>query len=96
MTETGRARGYSNLPETAETEAQPQRPETPTIISYSEPDQVKNTSMLKRILKWRKYIILLLTPILLMPIPIAISGTVSSLLLSVSCLKATVLSLLHR
>ena len=41
--------------------------------------QVKKTSLFKRISRWRKYIILILTPILLMPIPIAVKGTVREL-----------------
>ena len=88
MSETGRARGYSNLPE-IETKVQEAESETPAI-SYGEPyaNQVTNTSRLKRILRWRKYLILVLTPILLMPIPIAIPGKVSSLLLLVSNARA--------
>lgn len=74
MTETGRGRGYSNL-ELDTTQLQEPDQASPTI-SYGEPDQVKqNTSLCKQILRWRKYLILVLTPILLMPIPIAIPGT---------------------
>ena len=84
MAELGRERGYSSLPEL---EAQLQQPPGQ---AHDEPTQVKTTSVLKRILRWRKYLILALTPILLMPIPIAISGTVSGLLVSNFCQWSTV------
>ena len=40
--------------------------------------QRKNTSVVKSLMKWRKYLILLLTPILLMPLPIAVPSSVRS------------------
>ena len=87
MTETGQGRGYSNQ-ELDTTQLQEPDQASPTI-SYGEPDQVKqNTSLCKQILRWRKYLILVLTPILLMPIPIAIPGTVGTFSLSVSRSKA--------
>ena len=74
MTEFERERGYSHL---EETEAKPLPAETGSPnSSYREPLQMKNPSLAKRVLRWRKYIILILTPILLMPIPIAVKGTV--------------------
>ena len=39
----------------------------------------KNTSVAKCLIKWRKYLILLFTPILLAPLPIAVSTTVSNI-----------------
>ena len=78
MAEHQRDRGYSHL---EETEAKPLATENGSPnLSYRgdrEPLQVKKPSLFKRILRWRKYIILILTPILLMPIPIAVKGTVS-------------------
>lgn len=69
-----RARGYSNL---EETETKPFTDEAGfSNVSYREPVKVKQVSLLKRILRWRKYIILIMTPILLMPLPIAVKGTV--------------------
>lgn len=81
MTESGRTR-YSNLPE-ADAHIQEHTTSAPEI-SYDEPKYKQQRpeqkpSMLKRILTWRKYLILVLTPILLLPIPIAITGTVSGL-----------------
>ncbi|XP_078363499.1 solute carrier family 13 member 2-like [Oculina patagonica] len=76
MTEFERERGYSHLEDT-EAKHQPTETGSPNL-SYRgdrEPLQVKKTSLLKRILRWRKYLILILTPILLMPIPIAVGGT---------------------
>lgn len=80
MAELGRERGYSSLTELQQS-SEP---------AYDEPTHVKTTSVLKRILRWRKYLILALTPILLMPIPIAISGTVSGFLVSNSYQWSTV------
>lgn len=78
MTEYERDRGYSYL---EETEAKPLPTDNGSPnISYrgdrGEPLQVKQASLFKRILRWRKYLILILTPILLMPLPIAVKGTV--------------------
>ena len=39
----------------------------------------KNTSVAKCLIKWRKYLILFFTPILLAPLPIAVSTTVSNI-----------------
>ena len=36
----------------------------------------ENTSVAKTLLRWRKYLILLLTPLLLAPLPIAVPGSV--------------------
>lgn len=68
MTERGNLPGYSNL----QAKMEGSDPD-------GEPAPVKNmpTSTLKLLLIWNKYLILVLTPIFLMPIPIAISGTVS-------------------
>ena len=85
MTDSERDRGYSYL---EETEAKPSPTEatdstdstdngSPKIsyrMHHSEP--LRKTSLFRRILKWRKYLILILTPILLMPLPIAVKGTV--------------------
>ena len=65
-----RGRGYSYLEET-ETKPPPTTTGSPDL-SYREP-------LLKRILRWRKYLILILTPILLMPLPIAVQGKVRAL-----------------
>ena len=76
MAEYERGRGYSSLDEgSGETKPLPAESGSPNL-SYRDRPQVKEVSLLKRILKWRKYLILVLTPILLMPIPIAIEGTV--------------------
>ena len=40
------------------------------------PFQSKNASVVRCLLKWRKYLILFFTPILLMPLPIAVPSTV--------------------
>lgn len=81
MTDHERDRGYSYL---EETEAKPLptdngSPNSPNISFrgyHREPLPGKQDSLFKRILKWRKYLILILTPILLMPLPIAVQGTV--------------------
>lgn len=78
MTDSGSDRGYSYLEETG-AKPLPTDNGSPKIsyrMDHSEPLQVKQASLLKRILKWRKYLILILTPILLMPLPIAVKGTV--------------------
>lgn len=72
MSESQRLQGYSNLPE-AEAQLQKKEPAT----RNSEPCQVEKASIYKRILRWRRYLILVLTPIVLMPIPVAIPGKVS-------------------
>ena len=36
----------------------------------------ENTSVAKTLLRWRKYLILLLTPLLLAPLPVAVPGPV--------------------
>ena len=72
MSESDRARGYSNLPET---ETQLQNPEE--AVTEGDACQVRKPSLCKRILRWRRYLMLVLTPISLMPIPIAIPGKVS-------------------
>lgn len=66
MTERGNLPGYSNL----QAKMEGSDPD-------GEPAPVKNmpASTLKLLLIWNKYLILVLTPIFLMPIPIAISGT---------------------
>ena len=78
MTEYERDRGYSYL---EETEAKPLPTENGSPnLSYRgdrESLEEKKASLFMRILRWRKYLILILTPILLMPIPIAVEGTVS-------------------
>ena len=77
MTDHERVRGYSYLEET-EAKPLPTDSGSPKISyrgDHSEPP-VKQASLFERILKWRKYIILILTPILLMPLPIAVKGTV--------------------
>ncbi|KAJ7387108.1 Solute carrier 13 [Desmophyllum pertusum] len=66
--------GYSNL-EDGETKPLPTETGSPHLSYREQPLQVKRPSLLKRILRWRKYLILVLTPILLMPIPIAVKGT---------------------
>ena len=68
MIERGNLPGYSNLQAKME-----------GSDPGGEPTPVKNmpSSTLKLLLIWKKYLILVLTPIFLMPIPIAISGTVS-------------------
>lgn len=79
MTDSERDRGYSYL---EETEAKPLptdstdngSPKISYRMHHSEP--LQKASLFKRILKWRKYLILILTPILLMPLPIAVKGTV--------------------
>lgn len=66
MIERGNLPGYSNL-----------QAKMKGSDPGGEPAPVKNmpTSTLKLLLIWKKYLILVLTPIFLMPIPIAISGT---------------------
>ena len=70
-------RGYSNLDQSP-----PVENGSPNLSYRGDREQlqVKKTSLFKRILRWRKYVILILTPILLMPIPIAVKGTVRELL----------------
>ena len=80
MTDPGRDRGYSYL---EDTEAKPLStnngsPRISHRVVHGEPLQVKQPSLFKRILNWRKYLILIMTPILLMPLPIAVDGTVSN------------------
>lgn len=78
MTDHERDRGYSYLEET-EAKPLPTDNGSPYIShrgDHREPLPVKQDSLFKRILKWRKYLILILTPILLMPLPIAVEGTV--------------------
>jgi len=78
MTDSGRDRGYSYL-EGTEAKPSPTDNGSPKIshrFDHDEPFQVKQPSLFKRILKWRKYLILIMTPILLMPLPIAVEGTV--------------------
>lgn len=65
MTEYERGRGYSSLEDVSGS----------PNLSFDEQPQVAKVSLLERILTWRKYLILVLTPILLMPIAIAIEGT---------------------
>ena len=67
MAEYERGRGYSSLEDVSGS----------PNLSFDEQPQVAKVSLLERILTWRKYLILVLTPILLMPIAIAIEGTVS-------------------
>ena len=69
--ESGSETGYSNLSRVQST-IEDSEPEDEQIQVESMP-----TATLQRILIWRRYLILVLTPILLMPIPIAVSGTVS-------------------
>ncbi|PFX31726.1 Solute carrier family 13 member 2 [Stylophora pistillata] len=73
-----RPEGYSNLDEA---DTKPFTEESGRPGEYSqEPvtvNQWKRVPLLKRILTWRKYIILIMTPILLMPLPIAVKGTES-------------------
>ena len=74
MTECERVGGYNLL---EETEEKPLPAETGSPnLSYREPLQVKKSSLAERVLRWRKYIILILTPVLLIPIPITVKGTV--------------------
>ena len=77
MNEGVRLGGYSNLEREHEAEKLQQSDSmaSPTT-SPSEPNQATNISLCKRLLTWRKYLILVLTPIILMPVPIAIPGTV--------------------
>lgn len=70
----GRPGGYSNLQE-AETKPFTEESDRPNE-NCKEPVKAKRVPFLKRILAWRKYIILIMTPILLMPLPIAVRGTV--------------------
>lgn len=65
MAEYERGRGYSSLEDVSGS----------PNLSFDEQPQVAKVSLLERILTWRKYLILVLTPILLMPIAIAIEGT---------------------
>lgn len=67
MAEYERGRGYSSLEDVSGS----------PNLSFDEQPQAAKVSLLERILTWRKYLILVLTPILLMPIAIAIEGTVS-------------------
>ena len=67
MAEYERGRGYSSLEDVSGS----------PNLSFDEQPQMAKVSLLERILTWRKYLILVLTPILLMPIAIAIEGTVS-------------------
>ncbi|RMX39294.1 hypothetical protein pdam_00021691 [Pocillopora damicornis] len=69
----GRPGGYSNLQE-AETKPFTEESDRPNE-NCKEPVKAKRVPFLKRILAWRKYIILIMTPILLMPLPIAVRGT---------------------
>ena len=78
MTDPGRDRGYSYLEETG-AKPLPTDNGSPNLsyrVDHGEPLRGKQLSLFKRILKWRKYLILILTPILLMPLPIAVEGTV--------------------
>lgn len=61
--------GYNSL---LEADGQNQSSEA----TNSEPVQASNISLCKRIVIWRRYLILILTPILLMPLPIAVPGRV--------------------
>lgn len=61
--------GYNSL---LEADGQNQSSEA----TNSEPVQANNISLCKRIVIWRRYLILILTPILLMPLPIAVPGRV--------------------
>lgn len=61
--------GYNSL---LEADGQKQPSET----TNSEPVEANNISLSKRILICRRYLILILTPILLMPLPIAVPGRV--------------------
>lgn len=57
-------------------------PENSEKQSSSYPQMVstkENTSVAKCLIKWRKYLILLFTPILLAPLPIAVPTTVSKI-----------------
>lgn len=57
-------------------------PENSEKESSSYPQTIspkKNTSVAKCLIKWRKYLILLFTPILLAPLPIAVPTTVSNI-----------------
>lgn len=67
MAEYERGRGYSSLEDVSGS----------PNLSFDEQPQMAKVSLLERILTWRKYLILVLAPILLMPIAIAIEGTVS-------------------
>ena len=77
MNEGVRLGGYSYLEREHEADKLQQYDSmaSPTTSSI-EPNQATNISLCKRLLTWRKYLILALTPIILMPIPIAIPGTV--------------------
>ena len=48
--------------------------ESPSYTSTNSKNE--NTSVAKTLLRWRKYLILLLTPLLLAPLPIAVPGSV--------------------
>ena len=80
-----RGRGYSYLEET-ETKPPPTTTGSPDL-PYLEPLRVKNPSLPKRILRWRKYLILILTPILLMPLPIAVQGKVRAVIRRATLIK---------
>ena len=47
---------------------------SPSYMSTNSKNE--NTSVAKTLLRWRKYLILLLTPLLLAPLPIAVPGSV--------------------
>ena len=86
MTERGNLPGYSNLQAKME-----------GSDPGGEAALVKNmpTSTLKLLLIWKKYLILVLTPIFLMPIPISISGTVSCCFSSFGgCSRSVIFALL--
>lgn len=61
--------GYNSL---LEADGQNQSSEA----TNNEPVQANNISLCKRIVIWRRYLILILTPILLIPLPIAVPGRV--------------------
>ena len=46
----------------------------------------RNASVTKTLLRWRRYLILLLTPLLLAPLPIAVPGSVRLSALNVGCI----------